>query len=88
MLVFNLLQSQSLLGDLAENVGYYVQVGPSLVNVDGEGTENEFSGKAGVGVEMTEQLSVYGEVSFLTEGQDFDSETLNVGTKAGVRFTF
>ena len=75
-------------GDLAENVSYYVQGGPALVNVEGEGTENEYSGKAGLGVAMTEQLSVYGEVSFLTEGQDFDTETLNVGTKAGVRFTF
>ena len=74
-------------GDLAENVTYYVQGGPALVNVDGEGTENEYSGKAGVGVELTEQLSAYGEVSFLTEDQEF-SDDLNVGAKVGVTFRF
>ena len=74
-------------GDIAENVSYYVQGGPALVNVDGEGTENEYSGKAGVGVELTEQLSVYGEVSFLTADQTFDDD-LNVGAKAGVTFRF
>ena len=74
-------------GDLAENVGYYIQGGPALVNVDGAGTENEYSGKAGVGVELSEQLSVYGEVSFLTSNQDF-SDDLNVGAKAGVTYRF
>jgi len=74
-------------GDLAENVGYYIQGGPALVNVDGEGTENEYSGKAGIGVDLSEQLSIYGEVSFLTVDQSFEDD-LNVGTKAGVRFTF
>ena len=74
-------------GDLAENVGYYIQGGPALVNVDGAGTENEYSGKAGVGVELSEQLSVYGEVSFLTSDQSFEDD-LNVGAKAGVTFRF
>ena len=74
-------------GDIAENVSYYVQGGPALVNVDGAGTENEYSGKAGVGVELSEQLSVYGEVSFLTTDQTFDDD-LNVGAKAGVTFRF
>ena len=74
-------------GDIAENVSYYVQGGPALVNIDGAGTENEYSGKAGVGVELSEQLSVYGEVSFLTTDQTFDDD-LNVGAKAGVTFRF
>ena len=74
-------------GDIAENVSYYVQGGPALVNVDGAGTENEYSGKAGVGVELSEQLSLYGEVSFLTVDQEF-SDDLNVGAKAGVTFRF
>lgn len=74
-------------GDLAENVSFYVQGGPALVNVEGEGTENEYSGKAGVGVALTEELNVYGEVSFLTVGQEFE-EDLNVGTKIGVRYSF
>jgi outer membrane autotransporter protein len=74
-------------GDIAENVGYYIQGGPALVNIDGAGTENEYSGKAGVGVDLSEQLSVYGEVSFLTVGQSFEDD-LNVGAKAGVTFRF
>ena len=74
-------------GDISENVGYYVQGGPALVNVDGEGTENEYSGKAGIGVDLSEQLNVYGEVSFLTADQTFDDD-LNVGVKAGATFRF
>ena len=74
-------------GDIADNVSYYVQGGPALVNIDGAGTENEYSGKAGLDVELSEQLSVYGEVSFLTVDQEF-SDDLNVGAKAGVTFRF
>ena len=74
-------------GDLAENLGYYIQGGPAMVSVEGEGIENEYSGKAGLGLDVTERLEVYGEVSFLTEGQEFD-EDLALGTKAGVRFSF
>ena len=74
-------------GDFAENVSYYVQGGPALVSVDGEEMETEYSGKAGVGLDITERLNVYGEVSFLTEDQVFEDD-LNVGAKAGVKFTF
>ena len=74
-------------GDLGTSAGWYVQGGPALVNVDGEGTDNEYSGKAGIGVDLSEQLNVYGEVSFLTIDQTFD-EDLNVGVKAGATFRF
>ena len=73
--------------DLAENVSFYVQGGPALVNVEGEGTENEYSGKAGVGVTLSEEVNIYGEVSLLTVGQEFE-EDLNLGTKIGVRYSF
>lgn len=73
-------------GDLGESASFYVQGGPALVAIDGEDTETEFSGKAGVGVEVTEQLGIYGEVSFLTDGDD--AEDTNYGTKFGVRYTF
>ena len=75
-------------GDLGTAAGWYVQGGPALVNVDGEGTENEYSGKAGIDVDLSESLSAYGEVSFLTEEQEFDTEDLNVGVKAGVTYRF
>ena len=74
-------------GDVAENVSYYVQGGPALVNVDGEGTENEYSGKVGLGVDLSDRLNIYGELSLLTVGQEFE-EDLNAGAKAGVKFTF
>ena len=44
-------------GDLSESASYYVQAGPALVSIDGEDSEGEWSGKAGVGVGITEQLS-------------------------------
>jgi len=73
-------------GDLGSDASYYVQAGPALVSIDGEDTETEFSGKAGIGVAITEQLSAYGEVSFLTDGSD--SDDTNYGTKIGVRYSF
>ena len=73
-------------GDLGEDASYYVQAGPALVSIDGQDSEGEWSGKAGVGVAITEQLSAYGEVSFLTDGSD--SDDTNYGTKIGVRYSF
>ena len=72
-------------GPLGENAGYYVQAGPAIVSVDGEETTNEFSGKAGVGVDVADNVNVYGEVAFITvDGQDDN----NYGLKAGVKYTF
>ena len=43
---------------------YYVQAGPAVVAVDGVDTETQFSGKAGLGIPVSDALSAYGEVSF------------------------
>ena len=64
---------------------YYVQAGPAIVAIDGEDTETEFSGKAGVGVPVTDAIGVYGELSFLTAD---DSDDLGVGGKLGVKYNF
>lgn len=72
---------------IGESANFYIQGGPALVAVDGEGTENEYSGKAGLGLDLNEQLNVYGEVSFLTADQTFEDD-LNVGLKAGVKYSF
>ena len=72
-------------GAMGEDAGYYVQAGPAIVAVDGEETTTEFSGKAGVGVDVAENVNVYGEVSFLTID---DSDDNNYGVKAGVKFSF
>ena len=64
---------------------YYVQAGPAIVAVDGEDTETEFSGKVGLGVPVSDALSAYGEVSFLTADDDDD---FGVGGKLGVKYNF
>ena len=59
---------------------WYVQGGPVLI--DGATEEVELSGKAGGSIEVSDELSIYGEQSFVT-GTD-----LAVGTKAGVKYVF
>ena len=65
--------------------GYYVQAGPAVIAVDGAETETQFSGKAGIGVPVTDALGVYGEVSFLTADDDDD---FGLGGKLGVKYSF
>ena len=72
-------------GALGESAGYYVQAGPAIVAVDGEDTDTQFSGKAGIGVDVTEAVGVYGEVSFLTADDDDD---FGLGGKLGVKYSF
>ena len=74
-------------GALGENAGYYIQGGPAIVAVDGQENETEISGKAGVGVDVTEQVNLYGEVSFLTADQAWGDD-LGLGVKAGVKYSF
>ncbi len=69
---------------IGESGSYYIQAGPAIVAVDGEDTETEFSGKVGVGVDVSESVNIYGEVAFLTDG----SEDNNYGTKVGVKYSF
>ena len=64
---------------------YYVQAGPAIVSVDGVDTETRFSGKAGLGLPVSDAIGVYGEVSFLTAD---DSDDLGVGGKLGVKYNF
>ena len=64
---------------------YYVQAGPAIVAVDGADTETEFSGKAGLGIPVSDALGVYGEVSFITAE---DADDLGVGGKLGVKYNF
>ena len=64
---------------------YYVQAGPAVVAADGVDTETPFSGKAGLGIPVSDALGVYGEVSFLTAEDDDD---FGVGGKLGVKYNF
>ena len=64
---------------------YYIQAGPAIVAVDGEETDTQFSGKAGIGVPVSDALGVYGELSFLTAD---DADDLGVGGKLGLKYNF
>ena len=64
---------------------YYVQAGPAIVSVDGEETDTQFSGKAGLGIPVSDALSAYGEVSFLTTEDDDD---FGLGGKLGLKYNF
>ena len=64
---------------------YYVQAGPAVVAVDGEETDTQFSGKAGLGLPISDALSAYGEVSFLTAE---DEDDFGLGGKLGLKYNF
>ena len=72
-------------GSIGEDASWFVQAGPAFVTTDGEGTDTELSGKAGVGVDVTEQVNVYGEVAFITVDGSDDND---YGVKVGVKYTF
>ena len=71
-------------GDLGA-ASYYVQAGPALVSPDREESDVQFSGKAGLGVPVTDKLGVYGELSFLTAD---DSDDNGYGGKLGLKYSF
>jgi hypothetical protein len=73
-------------GALGESASYYVQGGATVLSPDtGEG-ETVPSGKAGVGVALTDALGAYGEISFVGSGDS--SIDRGYGTKLGVKYSF
>ena len=66
---------------------YYVQAGPAIVAADGAENTTRFSGKAGVGIPVSDSLSAYGELSFITAEDEF-MDDLGVGGKLGVKYNF
>ena len=66
---------------------YYVQAGPAIVATDDAENSTRFSGKAGLGIPVTDSLSAYGELSFITEEDKFMKD-LGVGGKLGVKYNF
>ena len=66
---------------------YYVQAGPAIVAADGAENSTRFSGKAGVGIPVTDAFSAYGELSFITAADEF-MDDLGVGGKLGVKYNF
>ena len=72
-------------GTAGDSASWYIQAGPSIVAVDGADVETVLSGKTGIGVGVTDALSVYGEVSF---SGGVDGADNGYGTKAGLKYAF
>ena len=75
---------ESALGDSAS---WYIQGGPAISFPDDADQVGAASGKVGLGVSVTEKLSVYGEVSAAT-AEGLELEGLGVGAKTGVKYKF
>ena len=73
-------------GALGESASWYVQGGATVKMPDGGATDTVPSGKAGLGVGLTDSLSAYGEVSFV--GSGIAGVDRSYGTKAGLKYSF
>ena len=73
-------------GALGESGSFYVQGGATVLTPDGGDADTVPSGKAGVGVALTDALGAYGEVSFVGSGdKDVDR---GYGAKLGLKYSF
>ena len=68
------------------SASYYVQGGATVVSPDGGESDTVPSGKAGLGLAVTDALGAYGEVSFVGSG-DSDIDR-GYGAKLGVKYSF
>ena len=64
--------------------GFYIQGGPAYAQPDGGDAELGFSGKMGIGADVSESFGVYGEVSVAK----FDDVDAGYGLKVGGKYKF
>ena len=70
-------------------IAYYIQGGPAFVHDEAaDDTETQFGGKVGASVGINEDLSVYGEVSGISNEDASGDDIINFGGKLGAKFTF
>ena len=70
-------------------VAYYIQGGPAFVHSESaDDTETEFSGKVGASVAVSDDLSVYGEVSGISNEDATGDDIIDFGGKLGAKFVF
>ena len=70
-------------------IAYYIQGGPAFVHDEAaDDTETQFSGKVGASVGINEDLSVYGEVSGISNEDASGDDIVDFGGKIGAKFTF
>ena len=67
-----------------EKGGLYIQGGPAVAQPDGGDAELGFSGKMGIGADVSESFGVYGEVSVAK----FDDVDAGYGLKVGGKYKF
>lgn len=67
-----------------EKGGLYLQGGPALAQPDGGEAELGFSGKMGIGADVSESFGVYGEVSVAK----FENVDAGYGLKVGMKYAF
>jgi hypothetical protein len=73
---------------VGESSAWYIQGGPAIVFADGEDASTELSGKVGLGVDVTDDLSAYAEVAVITTEEIDLDEGLDSNVKLGVKYTF
>ncbi len=73
-------------GPVGESASYYVQAGATVISPDGGDVDTVPSGKAGLGVALSDALGAYGEVSF--QGSGDSSVDRGYGTKVGLKYSF
>ena len=70
-------------------IAYYIQGGPAFVHSEAaDDTETQFSGKLGASVGINEDLSVYGEISGISDEDAAGDDIVNFGGKIGAKFLF
>ena len=70
-------------------VAYYIQGGPSFNHDEAaDDTETEFSGKVGASIGVSDDLSVYAEVSGISNEDATGDDIVDFGGKIGAKFTF
>jgi len=70
-------------------VAYYIQGGPAFVHSEAaDDTETEFSGKVGASISVAEDLSVYAEVSGISNEDATGDDIVDFGGKLGAKFLF
>ena len=70
-------------------IAYYIQGGPAFVHSEtADDTETEFSGKAGASLAVNEDLSIYGEISGISDEDSAGEDIVNFGGKIGAKFVF
>tara|TARA_R100000697_G_scaffold108888_1_gene124416 strand:- start:275 stop:721 length:447 start_codon:yes stop_codon:yes gene_type:complete len=70
-------------------IAYYIQGGPAFVHTESsDDTETELAGKAGASLAINEDLSVYGEISGISDEDSTGDDIINFGGKIGAKFVF